>query len=85
MKAIETRYISATNYRGARIKATAEGGLYVTIPYPQEYDTEAAHRIGAYELIAKMGWGKQSWFNGIVGGSTKRGYAWVFVPKETNA
>jgi hypothetical protein len=82
MKAIETRYIPATDCRDARIKATAEGGLYVTMPYPQEYDTEAAHRIGAYALIEKMGWDKQSWFNGIVGGSTKRGYAWVLVPKD---
>jgi hypothetical protein len=32
MKAIETKYLSATNNRGSRIKATA-GGMSATVPY----------------------------------------------------
>ena len=81
MKAIETKYIPATNYKDNRIKAYTEGGNSITIPYPGEYDTEKAHEVAALRLVSKMGWDKQSWYNGIIGGGTKTGYAWVFVPK----
>jgi hypothetical protein len=83
MKAIETKYLPATNYKDARIKAYAEGGLSITIPYPHEYDTEKAHKVAALCLVTKQGWNKQSWYNGIIGGATKAGYAWVFVPKDS--
>lgn len=53
MKAIVTKYLPATDYLGARIKASTAGGLYVTIRYTysgQEHDE------AALALCAKLGW-----------------------------
>lgn len=74
MKAIETHYLGSTDRRSSRIVASDSDGNKVTIPYPGELDTEKAHRKAAYILKNKMGWhGK------LVGGSTKKGYVFVFV------
>ena len=73
MKAIETRYLPCTNYRGDRIKAHAEGGNNITIPYPHEYDTEKAHHTAAVALCKKMGWSTE-----LLGGGTDKGYVFVF-------
>ena len=54
-QAIETRYLRATNVRGARIKATAWAGS-VTVPYDYELDAADAHKAAADALIAKFGW-----------------------------
>ena len=54
MKAIQTRYLGPTNYRGARIKAWAYGWGSVTISYPHEYNSELAHHEAAKALIAKV-------------------------------
>ncbi len=73
-KAIITKYLPATNYKGCRIKADDEDGNTATISYPYEASGEAVHRKAADALCAKMGWD-----NNLVGGSLKRGYAFVFV------
>lgn len=74
MKAIETKYLGPTDFRGARIKATDSDGNSISIPYPYELSGEAVHLKAAEALRDKMGWtGK------LVGGSTKNGYAFVFV------
>ena len=52
---IITRYLRATNHRGARIKARAWAGS-ITIPYPHELDHEQAHRAAAHALADKLGW-----------------------------
>jgi hypothetical protein len=54
-QAIETRYLFATNTKGARIKASAYSGN-VTIPYDYALDVQDAHKAAADALIAKMGW-----------------------------
>ena len=54
-QAIETRYLRATDTKGARIKATAAAGR-ATVPYDYELDVPDAHRVAADALIAKMGW-----------------------------
>jgi hypothetical protein len=54
-QAIETKYLRATNVRGARIKASAWGGS-VTIGYDYALDAQDVHRAAADALIAKMGW-----------------------------
>jgi hypothetical protein len=54
-QAIETKYLKATNVRGAHIKATAAAGS-VTVPYAHELSTENAHKAAADTLIAKFGW-----------------------------
>jgi len=56
MKAIQTRYLGATNFLGSRIKAWADGGCSVTIPYPHELSGAAVHAKAAATLCAKMGW-----------------------------
>lgn len=55
MKAIWTKYIPCTNFRGSRIKAEAEG-VSVTVPYASELNAERAHDEAALALCAKMGW-----------------------------
>jgi hypothetical protein len=54
MKAIQTRYLGPTNYKGSRIKAWADGWGSVTISYPHEYNTEQAHWWAAKALIDKV-------------------------------
>jgi len=54
-QAIETKYLRATNVRGARIKATALAGS-VTVGYDWELDGSENHRAAADALIAKFDW-----------------------------
>ena len=75
MKAIETKYLPATNYRGSRIKAKAEGGNSITINYPHEYNTERAHSCAAFALCQKMGWNADT----LCSGGTDKGYVFCFV------
>lgn len=74
MKAIETKYLGATDRRGSRIVASDSDGNRVTIPYPHEASGEACHRLAAEALRAKMGWAGK-----MISGATKTGYAFVFV------
>ena len=74
MKAIETRYIGPTNFKGARIKADDGDGNTLTISYPYELSGEDVHRKAAEGLRDKM-----HWTGDLLGGSTKRGYVFVFT------
>lgn len=76
MKAIQTRYLGPTNYRGSRIKATAEGGHSVTIGYPHEYNTEQAHWQACKALLAKTGW---QWTEVASGGLPNGDYVWCCI------
>jgi hypothetical protein len=74
MKAIQTKYIPATETKPSRIKATAEGGNSLTITYDHSGNE---HETAALALVAKMGWGKGC---RLVGGGLPDGsMAWVFV------
>ena len=53
MQAIITKYLSATNCKGARIKATCERGS-VTISYPYELSGDACHIEAANALVARF-------------------------------
>lgn len=54
MQAIHTKYISATNTRGSRIKARCERGS-ITIDYPHELGPGGpAHAEAARQLVAKF-------------------------------
>jgi hypothetical protein len=55
MQAIQTKYLSPTNSRGARIKASCAAGS-ITISYPYELSGQAVHRKAAEALVAKLGW-----------------------------
>jgi len=50
LQAIETKIIAATNHRGTRIKASCERGS-ITISYPYEMNTAAAHVFAAQCLV----------------------------------
>ena len=54
-QAIETKYLRATNVRGARIKATAWAGS-VTVGYDWGLDADENHSAAADALIAKFDW-----------------------------
>lgn len=53
MQAIVTKYLPATNFRGARIKAECERGK-VTIPFPHELTWNLAHISAADLLVARF-------------------------------
>jgi hypothetical protein len=75
-QAIETRYLRATNTKGARIKATAWAGS-VTVPYDHALNTDANHKAAADALIAKMGW-----IGEFAQGGNVKGDGYVFVNVE---
>ncbi len=80
-QAIETRYLRATNAKGARIKASAWGGS-ITIGYDYALDAQDAHKAAADALIAKMGWTGTY----AQGGNAKGDGGYYFVNVEgTNA
>ena len=76
MKAIETKYLGPTNFRGSRIKAWAEGGNSVTIPYPHELSGEMVYRLAAEALCLKM-----KWTGAMISGGRADGNGYVFVFK----
>ena len=76
MKAIETKYLGPTNFRGSRIKAWAEGGNSVTISYPHELSGEAVYRKAADRLCEKLNWQGE-----LIGGGRADGNGYVFVFK----
>ena len=59
-QAIVTKYLPATDRRGARMKASAFGGS-VTVPYA--YEGGESWRA-ALALIRKMGWPETGWTEG---------------------
>jgi len=74
MKAIVTKYLSPTNTKGARIRASDEDGNKVIIPFPYELSGEAVHRKAAQALADRMNWSGK-----LIGGSLKNGYVFVFL------
>ena len=72
MHAIVTKFIPATNTRGARIKATSQAGS-VMIAY--DYSGDASHRRAAQALCEKMGWPTDNWIDG--GTPDNSGFAFV--------
>ena len=77
MQAIQTRYLSPTNSRGARIKAWAAAGS-ITIPYPHELSGQACHRKAAEALAAKCQW-DTPFYGQLLGGQLENGdYAFVW-------
>jgi len=73
MKAILTKYISATNMKGSRIKAYDSDNNSITIDYPHELSGEAVYKEAAIELCKKMKWSTK-----LIGGGIKNGYVFCF-------
>ena len=79
MQAIQTKYLSATNTKGSRIKATCAAGS-VTIDYPHELSGMDCHAKAAYALLTKMHWDYK-----LVGGQlADQSYAFVMVDPLSN-
>lgn len=53
MQAIHTKYISATNTRGSRIKAYTASGFSASVPYPYDLSYELAHFEAVKALVQK--------------------------------
>ncbi len=65
-QAIVTKYLSPTNYRGSRVKATCEAGS-VTIGWSSASSTEENHKEAILTLLAKIGWIGPDWHYGWLG------------------
>lgn len=71
-QAIATKYLGPTNYRGGRIKASADAGS-VTVSYDHRLNVEDNHRAAAIALANRYGWNTN-----MVGGSLPgSGYAFI--------
>jgi hypothetical protein len=76
MKAITTKYHGPTEFKGARISASAEGvkRLYVSRhKYDYTDDMDRIHLSAAVELCERYDWQTR-----LIGGATKDGYVFVF-------
>jgi hypothetical protein len=59
MKAIQIKYLPATNFKGARMKAWIEGGHSITLPFQYEISSdEVRAKLMATELKVLMNWCK---------------------------
>jgi len=80
MQAIQTKYLSPTNSRGARIKATCAAGS-ITISYPYDLSGQACHRAAVDALLFDLGWDKDT-FPPLLGGQLNNSdYVFVFNDK----
>ena len=74
-QAIETKYVKATDTKGAHIKAKAESGS-IKVSYDHALNTAENHEAAAMALIEKLGWQDLGVF---VEGGTARGYVFVNI------
>lgn len=79
-QAIVTKYLSPTNTRGARVKATAQAGS-VTIPWDHALNSEDNHTEAARRLMERYSWHTK---NDMRGGASPngKGYCFVLIEKE---
>jgi len=73
MKAIQTKFLPCTNFKGSRIKAFDLDGNQTTLPYEHGINSEDNHRCAAKALCIKM-----NWVGELIGGGIKGGMVWVF-------
>jgi hypothetical protein len=65
LQAIQVKYLSATDKRGSRFKATSAGGsVTVSMDYELDYETNATE--AAYALIKKMDWAVEISGSGVL-------------------
>ena len=73
MQTITTKYLSPTDCKGSRFKATHTGGVEsVTISRNYAVEAEDNHRAAAHALAKKL-----NWQGSYIGGHTKDGMIWV--------
>lgn len=74
-QAIVTKYLGPTNFRGARVKATADAGS-VIIPWNDALNVDENHDAAARALAIKFGWSGR-WYAG--GLPSRDGNCYVMV------
>lgn len=79
MQAIVTRYISPSNTRGTRIKATASAGSIV-MGYKYALGIEGNHEAACQLLREKFGWIGAAYGTHHGGQVANGDYVWVMVP-----
>jgi hypothetical protein len=73
-QAIQTKFHGPTNFRGARVKATADAGS-VTVSWDYGLGIYENHKAAAVALANKYGWNTN-----MLGGSLPgKGYAFIQV------
>ncbi len=85
MVAIETKYLGATDTKGSRIKASANGHS-VTVGYDHAKNQGAeVHSVAALALCRKLGWTAHEYLGAathLIAGGTDNGYVFVFAKLE---
>ena len=90
MQAIITKYLPATNFKPARMKASCARGS-VTVSYDHDLDSEGNHLAAASALVCKFviedkskyGTTANPWSAPRVSGQLPNGdYCHVFLPKK---
>lgn len=73
-QAIQTKFYGPTNFRGARVKATADAGS-VTVSWDYALGIYENHKAAAVALANKYGWNTN-----MLGGSLPgKGYAFIQI------
>lgn len=80
-QAIETKYMSPTNFKGSRVKAECAAGS-VMLHWDYALNVEENHFKAAWELVKKLGWNKTSRVVDLNMGQLKNGN-YVCTLKET--
>lgn len=73
MKAIQTKFLGPTNFKGSRVKAFDLDGNSTTLSYDHGLNTDEMHAKAARTLRDKMGWR-----GSMIGGYVKNGMVFVF-------
>lgn len=76
LQAITTKYISATDHRGERIKATANAGS-ITLGWDYQMSNEENHAFAAWKLCEKYGWESQ-----LISGALPNDAGFVFIQMD---
>jgi hypothetical protein len=76
-RAIFTKYLGPTDFKGSRIKAYDQERHSVTIGYDHAGTDTDRHDEAALALLEKMGWPTGN----LARGGTKEGFVYVFLPE----
>jgi hypothetical protein len=65
-QAIMTKYLGPTNYRGSRVKASAQDGSII-VNWDYASSTEANHKKALQALLNRLGWNQRKGGKWIMG------------------
>lgn len=81
MQAIVTKYLGPTNFRGSRVKASAQAGSII-INWDDALNSEENHDLAANKLAIKFGWLQHSRFIGYGELPDGTGTAYILARKK---